>query len=420
MFKKLRNKMLILNMVLISVIMIVSFVIIYSLVYTNFNIQNQEKLEKEKIINLDGIKNPDIIQNPEFRNNIGKIDKSFSILLDKEGNITRVSSFLELDQEEYERIVNQIKEDGKETGEIEVDGRIWMYSQNELNKILMNSNVLGESYYEISFIDITETKETLNILLLVLIIVGFVMLIIIYFISRYFSNKSIKPVEEIWQKQKQFIADATHELKTPLTIINANIDAVQLNEDSTIKEQEKWINYIKNETKGMNKLINELLVTAKTEEEKYNFVQTNISEIISNLILTVETIIYEKNIELKLDIQKDIEISTEPEKLRQAVLILIDNAIKYTNTKGKISIKLSRNKKSKKEMIFEIENTGEGIKEKDLPYIFDRFYKCDESRTGNSYGLGLFIAKTIITKLNGEIEVTSVVNERTKFKIKLK
>ncbi len=417
MFKKLRNEMLIMNMLIISILMIIVFGTIYGIIYSNLQAQYQEELAKVRLINLDSIKNINKFEDQGFRDEIGKIDTSFNILLDENNEVTRISSYLDIEEVEYDEIIKNIVEIGENEGTIIIDDREWRYSKNEIHSGIIKSGVFGDSYYEISFIDITNSEETLSMLLFILIIVGIITLIIIFFISLYFSNKAIKPVEKIWLKQKQFIADATHELKTPLTIINANIDAITVNEESKVKEHKKWIKYIKNETKGMNKLINELLHTAKSEEEKYDFKNENISNMISDVILSVETIIFEKDIKLELDIEKDIRIETDIEKLRQVIIILVDNAIKYTNREGKINIKLC---KKNKNVIFEIENSGEGIDEKHIPYIFDRFYKCDESRTDNSYGLGLFIAKTIIDKLKGTIEVQSKKNEITRFKIKIK
>ncbi len=414
MFEKMKNKMLISNMLIISIVMLISFITIYVVTYIDIQNENNKSLLRVPIINIDGIKSHQNIGDNNLNSELAKMETSFNIFLDENNSIVEISSYLDMSEEEYQEIILGLE---GSKGEVEINGKIWLYQKTRVSNFITNIQGMENSYYEILFMDITESKETLNNLLIILIVTGTCMLIVIYFISRYVANKSIKPVEMIWQKQKQFIADATHELKTPLTIINANVDAVLVDKNKKVKDQEKWMVYVKNEIKGMNKLINELLNTAKSEEEKIKIESINLSETLNELVTSVETIIFEKNIKLVLDIEDDIKISTDIEKIRQVFLILIDNAIKYSEESGYINIKLVN---VKKDIIFEIENSGIGISKEDIPYIFDRFYKADKSRTDNSYGLGLFIAKTIIDRLKGKIKVESIENEKTIFRIELK
>ncbi len=304
-------------------------------------------------------------------------------------------------------------------GQTNIGNRTWLYSISKIPQNELLNDYIGDSEYRISFLDITSSLETLDDLLFNFGFVGIAMLIIIYFVSLIFANKSIKPVEEIWEKQTRFVADATHELKTPLTIISANTDLVLLNKNEKVKSQEKWLNYIKNEVTNMNKLVNELLSSAKAEEEKYILKDQNISTALNETLFSFETIAFEKNIEFKSKIDKNIKAYVDIEKFSQIVKILLDNAIKYTDPEGKIYIKLY---KVKKDAVLEVINSGMGIDEKNIPYIFDRFYKGDESRTNreSSYGLGLFIAKTIVNKMQGNIECQSVKNKETKFIVKFK
>ncbi len=419
MFKNLRNRLLLINLVVISIIMLTSFTAIYIIINANLTSENMERLNRIPIANTNFIKNLEDIENPKIKKQISEVDTSFNIFLDKDGNVTRVSSYIDLVEEEYISIAEQVFNSSEELGTIIIDDREWLYRKSSIGHIMSDFEIETENktYYEISFLDITNTQETMQTLLIALVSVGIAVLIIIYIISIYFANRSIKPLEEVWNKQKQFVADATHELKTPLTIINANIDAIEVNKNAKVKEQEKWLKHIKAETKGMNKLINELLMSAKNEEEKYKLVNINLGQTLKEIITSVEAIVFEKDIKLKVDIAEEITVNTEPEKLRQVIIILIDNAIKYTNNSGEINVSL---RKSKKQIELSITNTGEGISKEDLPHIFDRFYKCDKSRTeNNSYGLGLFIAKTIVTKLGGKITAISIPKEITEFIIKL-
>ena len=244
------------------------------------------------------------------------------------------------------------------------------------------------------------------------------MLGVIYLISIYFAKRAIKGIEEAWDKQKQFVADASHEFKTPIAVINANADALLLEEK---RKNKKWIEYIKAETNRMNRLVTDLLYLATTENMDIEFesVPFNISEIVNNIILSMEAVIYEKKLVLNQNIEEDLYFKGDASKIEQIMIILIDNAIKYTDEAGKIKIDLKRNNKT---IEFSVENTGVGIEKENLSKVFDRFYRKDTARTGtdNSYGLGLPIAKAVVERMGGKITVDSTPNKRTKFTIILK
>lgn len=237
-------------------------------------------------------------------------------------------------------------------------------------------------------------------------------LIIIYIIAKKISKVIVKPIEETFEKQKQFISDASHELKTPLAIIEANADVLQ-NEI----ENNKWINYIQNEIESMNKLINELLLLAKTENvDKFDeYKETDISKKTEIIVSMFESMAYERNTFLISNIQEKIIMNCNEEDIEHIVSILIDNAIKHTEPSGKIIIDLN---KEKNNIILQVKNMGEEIPESEKKRIFERFYRIDKSRnrTEKRYGLGLAIAKSIVEKYEGDIEVLYE-NGFTNFKV---
>jgi len=273
-----------------------------------------------------------------------------------------------------------------------------------------------ENRFNIVFLDVTAYNKRLFELLTTLLFVGLIMLFVVFIISLYFANRAIKPIAETWEKQKQFVADASHELKTPLSIINANYDALLANQEETIKSQLKWLGYIRIGTDRMTKLINDLLSLAKMDDVNLEIrkIPFNISNAIHDVMLSMEAVVIEKGIKLSHSIEPDIIVKGDSERVKQVVTILFDNAIKYTNENGQIDISLI---KSKRQVIYSIKNSGKGIAKQDLPKVFDRFYRADPSRTheSGSYGLGLSIAKTIIDRLGGEIHVKSVEDEFTTF-----
>lgn len=412
MFKKLRNKFLILNMTIISTVMLIAFGSIYLSMYQRTMTSNKDKLSR--VMNLPigreiNIRDPRI--NGENTTMLPpNYNMSFSLLLDKEGDLLQIVSLIDMEEELYYKSAKEVYKSTKEYGRLKLSSRIWMFHK---------SNAISARYIgiQVSFLDITESIKTLNNLLITFIIVGLFMLFAIYIISMYFASKAIKPIEESFNMQKQFTMDASHELKTPLTVIDANVDALLL--DSKIpKSSVKWLNYIKDETSRMTKLVKDLLYLSKTENIEIEFenIEFNISDIILDVIISMEAIIYEKNIGLNHNIQKNIIYKGDASRLKQVILILIDNAVKYTEEEGTISIYLNQNKDK---IELSIENTGTGINKEDIDKVFDRFYRVDKARTNinGSYGLGLAIAKATTERMGGKITVKSNINQLTTFTI---
>ena len=238
--------------------------------------------------------------------------------------------------------------------------------------------------------------------------VGLLSLIILFMISVYFTNKAIEPLEESFKKQKQFIADASHELRTPLTVIKTNISILKENKQESIKCQERWISYIESQANRMSFLVNEMLSLANIDSniKKVNLSKISLTDILKNCLLVFEVVIFEKGLLLEEYIDDDIYINGEKEQIKKLISILIDNAIKYTNSNGKIIIFL-KNEKNKAKLI--VKNTGEGIKNENLEKIFERFYRIDDSRNSKSggYGLGLAIARAISEEHKGKIYAES-------------
>lgn len=234
------------------------------------------------------------------------------------------------------------------------------------------------------------------------VVACFLSLIIIYIVARKISNFIVQPVQETFEKQKQFISDASHELKTPLAVIEANTDVLQ-NEF----KNNKWLNYIQNEIESMNKLINELLLLAKTEnvdEAKY-YNELDISNETKIIVSMFESMAYEKNVVLKTNIQERITINGNKEDFEHLISTLLDNAIKHTKRSEEVIVVLQKDKNN---MILQIKNMGEPIPESEREKIFERFYRIDKSRSRKEkrYGLGLAIAKATVEKYKGNIAVS--------------
>lgn len=294
----------------------------------------------------------------------------------------------------------QIFNSKKDRGKISIDKNKYRY--------LLKYNPPKDNY-SIVFLDRTLEISTINRLLFIFIIITGIGLIFIFFISVLLANWTIKPVAKAWDQQKQFIADASHELKTPLTVISTNTDVILSNSSDTVESQSKWLNYIKNETIRMTKLVNSLLYIAKYDanETKILFKKINLSNIISSICLQYEPLIYENNKKLITDIDNNITIMGDEDKIKQLLNILMDNALKYSLNNGIIKISLKKNKQSN--IYITVSNSSETISKEQLNKIFDRFFRIDSSRnrkTGGS-GLGLNIAKSIVEIHKGSINVVN-------------
>lgn len=224
----------------------------------------------------------------------------------------------------------------------------------------------------------------------------------IYMIARKIAITIVEPVEESFNKQKQFVSDASHELKTPLAVIEANADVLQ-----TKVGESKWITYIQKEIQSMNKLVNDLLTLARMENtNSANIQKFDLSKEVQMSTAVFESMIYEKEIKLETNINEGILFNGDKEDIKHIISIILDNAIKHTEKEGKIIVNVQ---KEKSEVKIEIKNQGEPIPEGEQEKIFERFYRVDKSRNRNEkrYGLGLSIAKGLVEKYNGTIKASS-------------
>ena len=324
------------------------------------------------------------------------------------------------DGKSFERPQEMVKVDGIYKFSINNNFKIFRETQEANDEIKNNaitvskgiseSGTIGKYVYKVRKLGNNEINVTLmenesailNIKLNIIfsVSIGIISIIIIYILAKKVSKTIVKPVEETLERQKQFISDASHELKTPLAVIEANSEVL---EDKVGKN--KWITYIQNEIQSMNKLVNELLLLAKMEDITFNdYRKFNLSKEIEMIISVFESMAYEKQINLITNIQENIEFTGDKEDIKHILSTLIDNAIKHTPKEKKIIIELS---KEKNETKLQVKNEGEPIPKEEQTKIFERFYRVDKARNRDEkrYGLGLAIAKQTVEKYNGTIEV---------------
>lgn len=227
--------------------------------------------------------------------------------------------------------------------------------------------------------------------------------LLLIFISRLLTGWITKPAKEALERQKEFIVDASHELKTPLAVIMASSDELVADETSG-----KYIENIKYESDRMNRLISGLLDLSKLEEDasKKSYKEENLSKIVEKTALVFEAVAFEQGITIETDIEDGITLNCSKDEIEKLVSTLLDNAIKHSDKDTAVSIRLS---KSKSLVNIQITNKGEPIAQGDEEKIFERFYRADKSRSRseNRYGLGLAIAKRIVINHGGSIKASS-------------
>ncbi len=291
---------------------------------------------------------------------------------------------------------------------------------NNTNKIKIGClywNKYAYNYEEsnsLTIVNITNTRNMLLTNLLISLLLVIIGEFIIYIISKKITEWITKPVEMSFNREKEFVANASHELKTPLAVMMANIDSLDVN-----KKNEKWINNLKSESDRMSNLITRLLDLSKTEYlKKENFSKNDISLIIEKRALTFESLAYEKNITIETNIAEKISFLCHKESIDELVSILIDNAISHGQENSTIKVNLISNKS---EIKLEVINKGDPIPPDECEKIFERFYRNDKShnRKSGRYGLGLAIAKNIVTSHHGNIKAYSK-DEYTTFEVKFK
>ncbi|MCF0112053.1 MAG: HAMP domain-containing histidine kinase [Erysipelotrichaceae bacterium] len=228
-----------------------------------------------------------------------------------------------------------------------------------------------------------------------------VMEFVFMYISWLLTKWLVKPVEESFEKQQQFIYDASHELKTPLAIILASAEALESDPKET-----KWLTNIKSESQRMNQLVMDLLELSKLDDmrNKEVFALCDLSEVILTKSLSFESLMFEQQLTLDTQIEEHIMMRCSADRMKELLSILLDNAIKHAFSQSTIVVSL---KKEKDTIALAVQNAGEEIPANQRDKIFERFYRVDKSRNRDEgrYGLGLSIAKSIVTSHNGTIGV---------------
>jgi len=246
-----------------------------------------------------------------------------------------------------------------------------------------------------------------------LIVIDTAILLIGASLSYILAGKTLDPIKRTFEDQKNFLANASHEFRTPLAAIQTATEVALRSKSKTKEDYQKVLQQTLQESIRLSVIADELLLLSRIDAgiTTLRLKDTNISKILNEVIDEVRPLLLEKKLELVGKIHPNVILPTDPHRFKQVLLIFLDNAIKFTKEKGTITIALDK----KPKVQLKVEDTGIGISQKDIPHIFERFYQADKARGGNSAGLGLAIAKWIVTAHNGNISVKSKENIGTTF-----
>lgn len=266
----------------------------------------------------------------------------------------------------------------------------------------------SEDGVRIALADISMERAMLRSLIINSLMIGGAALAVFFFVSIFLSRWAVRPMELAWKKQRQFVADASHELKTPLTVILSNAEMLSANGAFTDEKKSRRMEHIRAEAARMKKLVEDLLTLAKTDSTKSTMVRERVdfSFLMTSTVLTFEPIVFDDRKKLTYEVQDKIFVVGDAQRLQQLLSILLDNALKYCPSGGLITINLKEI--DKKTALLTVFNDGEPIPKEEIAQIFQRFYRIDKSRSAHgSFGLGLAIAESIVREHRGKIWVES-------------
>ena len=395
MINKLKRKFLIIGTVFMFILMTALVLIM--------NIVNYYEVAKDADEVLDVLTQPNLPfideERPtEFPEQLGDfIPPGMSLEVPYESRffVVRVSSDGEILQSDLSRIVSVDEDSAKEY----IEEALESGKDRGFIGSFRYAKISDDSGTRILFLDCGRKLDSFTGFLWISVIVGLGGCVVVFVAFVLTAGRIVAPIAESYEKQKRFISDAGHEIKTPLTIINANVDLLEADGES------EELTDIRAQTKRLTELTNNLVMLSKMEEAEHTLtkIEFPLSDLVSETAGSFRALASSRGLEYAVSIQPGITANGSPNTIRQLVSVLLDNAVKYSPENGKITVELTAHRKTVALSI--CNDTGERIEEKDLQHIFDRFYRTDASRNSETggHGIGLSIAKAIAEAHGGSI-----------------
>ena len=315
----------------------------------------------------------------------------FVVSFDSEGNVASSDTkhVFAVSEEDSIKIAKKIYEGSSDRG---------FYRNFRYAKISLNG------YNAVMCLDVYNGLSSANYFLIVSLSASFIGWITVFIIVLAFSKRIIAPVSKSYERQKRFISDAGHEIKTPLAIIEADIGVMEINDG-----ENEWLDDIKTQVRRLARLTNDLIHLSKLDEGKdsLKFIDFSVSDLAKETVTSFTGLATVNNKKLEANIQPNLTLNGDTESIRELLTILLDNAIKYSTGDGNISIEV---KKKNGHIVIEASNSAKNLTKENAEHLFDRFYRADESRNSETggHGIGLSMAKAIVEAHKGKIsaEVT--------------
>lgn len=411
MIRKLRRKFIIINMSIVGLVLAVVFGVLILSTARQQYISSQSALDivlelRDDMGAAPRFTMPGEGKPPDEQRDRKGYSSAFSAVINEDGTLSIARMNITIPDDDVATAVKAALESGKQSGsldELSLSYRIAQTPQGDT---------------KIGFVDHSNDLNALRRLCIQGAVLFFACMVALFFINLYLAIWALRPVQQAWEQQRQFIADASHELKTPLTVILANMGLLLANPDDTIRDQRKWVDNTKEEGLRMKKLVDDLLFLAKSDADRDHKqrLPISLSDTVWSAVLPFESIAFEKGISLDVDVAPDLIFCADGTQLQQAVGILMDNACKYCGEGGTVSVRLEQ-VQSKTQL--RVHNTGTPIPPQALPHLFERFYRAEFSRERSvgGYGVGLAILDTIVRGFGGRCTVESTAQAGTTFTI---
>ncbi len=407
MLKKLKKKFILINMLFVSIILLVVFLAIGIFSYRTELMSIYNGLDKASNHLFGASPEMQNIPSPDggfFRDQMPPFD-TITVFLDNNGDI--VKTYTGTEQSAPTEIMYEVLES---IDSEQKQGILHKYSLVYSLSHMPKNTVISFASFETAIANVQSIATIFGI--------AFICCLLLFFgLSYLMASIAIKPAERAWEGQKQFIADASHDLKTPLTVILANGEIVLSHKDSMVTDMEKWMLSTRDEAERMRRLTDSLLELAKTDDmnEPPELSVTNISEICESTVLQMEPVAFEKNVTIESNIEPNINAKSNSDILTRLLHILIDNGIKYSSQGAAVRVNLSQDKRG---ISISVTNSGSLIQKEDIPHIFERFYRTDKARVNGGFGLGLAIAKNLCASLGAQISAESNEQIGTRFTVR--
>ncbi len=339
--------------------------------------------------------------------------KYFFIETDSSGKIVKTSSIPAKEKDHLPRLVQKAVKSKADKGSLIIDDRTFTFIKVHLQR--------EPGGFVLVFANVAREIELLGFLLGALFLAGIVLMALALYGSLFLADRALVPIKKSWQRQRDFVADASHELRTPLAVIQTNLELVMGNPEETVKEQEIWLENIRIELQHIVKLVEDLLFLARVDSEQQilEMRRFQLDRAIYDAAKPIIPVADAQGVKFIIDLSAQVEFYGDENRIKQLVVILLDNALKHTPAGGQVELQLKSNG-STAEII--VSDTGRGIEHEHIDKIFERFYQVDNARSNKATGtgLGLSIADWIVKEHHGSIKVKSDPGQGTTFWVMLK